>query len=238
MQNLPLPSLLDDAGLNRQHVFDLAALPGDLLEPLAPTPRETQLLLFGHAGRRLWDRVQAEGMATAHPVDGYSMRTVEHWLRLALPTAQARFVYPIGLPQGRHVALQRLGSLAGWHHASPFMVGVDAEWGSWFAYRAVVLTDTQLPPSVVEDRRHPCLACSLKPCITACVGHALDHGSMDSDACMHQRLKDGSPCAQACPARQACPVGAEHRYDESQIRHGAAHSLAAIRRHLAIKPVS
>ena len=53
MPNLPRHALLDDAGLNRQHVFNLADLPADLLAPLDLRPGETQLLLFGHAGRRL-----------------------------------------------------------------------------------------------------------------------------------------------------------------------------------------
>ena len=49
MPNLPRHALLDDAGLNRQHVFNLADLPADLLAPLDLRPGETQLLLFGHA---------------------------------------------------------------------------------------------------------------------------------------------------------------------------------------------
>lgn len=230
---LPLSFLLDDAGLNRQHVFNLGDLPADVLEPLSPQAGERQLILFAHAGQRLWARVQAAGLATAHPIDAYSLGTVRAWMAQALPWAQARVVYPEGLPAGRHVGLQRLGSLAGWHHASPFFVGVDARWGTWFAYRVALLTDTALPPSAAEDLGHPCLRCPGKPCITACPGHALDSGSMDMQACHRQRLREGSPCALGCPARRACPVGAEHRYGEDQIRHSARASLAALRRDLA-----
>ncbi|MBP6900343.1 MAG: hypothetical protein KBC73_09660 [Burkholderiaceae bacterium] len=235
MAELPLKPMLDDAGLNRQHVFRLHDLPADLLEPLAVQAHETQLILLGHAGRRLWQRVQAEPTRSAHPIDDYSVHTAWQWLAQVAPDARCRVVYPRGqpggLPEGRHVGLQRLGLLAGWHHASPFMIGVDATWGSWFAYRVVMLADTDLPPSAVIDAGHPCPGCAAKPCITACPAGALDSGTMDPAACQRQRLAPDSACAYACLARQACPVGAEHRYEASQIRHSSAGSLAAIRRH-------
>lgn len=229
MDKLPLQSLLDEAGLNRQHVFNLADLPADVLAPLGVTAPERQLILFGHAGRKLWTRVQAEGLEAQHPIDDYSVRTVKAWLREALPQARTRFVFPHGLPEGHHVGLQKLGTFAGWHHASPFMVGVDAKWGSWFAYRAAIISDTALQPSVVEDLGHPCLTCETRACISACAGRALDAGCMDVQACFAQRLRPDSVCALSCLARLACPVGHEHRYEVGQIAHGAKYSLAAIR---------
>lgn len=234
MDELPLKTLLDDAGLNRQHVFDLQQLPADLVASLGIEAHERQLILLGHAGRRLWERVLAEARHCAHPIDDYSVRVADRWLAEAAPGARCRFVYPKGqpggLPDGRHVGLQRLGTLAGWHHASPFMVGVDARWGSWFAYRVAILTDTALAASPVEDHGHPCKTCTAKPCISACPAHALDSGVMDMSACHRHRLLPDSPCATACLARQACPVGAAHRYEQSQIRHSSAGSLEAIRR--------
>lgn len=226
---LPYQSLLDDAGLNRQHVFNLADLPAQLLMHLQLAPHEKQLILFGHAGRRLWECVQAQRGDEEHPIDAYSVRTVQRWMAAALPEAKARFVYPSGLPAGRHVGLQRLGQLAGWHHPSPFMVGIDAQWGSWFAYRAVILTDTNLPTTRPADRGHPCLTCASKVCITSCVGNALSRGTMEFQACQTERLKEGSPCALGCSARMACPVGTEHQYETQQIEHAARLSLEAIR---------
>lgn len=235
MSTLPSKAQLDDAGLNRQHVFDLSRLPSALLAPLGAQAHERQLILFGHAGRRLWDRVQAEPARSDHPIDDYSMRIVEGWIAQAVADARFRFVYPRGLPERRHVGLQRLGTLAGWHHPSPFMVGIDAKWGSWFAYRAAILTDTRLPASPAQDHGHPCTGCRARPCLDACPARALDAGQMDMLACHRQRLTDDSPCALACLARQACPVGAEHRYEQSQIRHSSAGSLAAIRKFVAAR---
>lgn len=236
MAALPLQHRLDDAGLNRQHVFDLAQLPAELRTPLALQPHERQLILLAHAGRRLWQQVQAwaRGRAVTDPIDTYSVERARDWLTQAVPAAHHRVVYPSGqpggLPEGRYVALQRLGQLAGWHHASPFMLGIDARYGSWFAYRVAIVTDTALPATPPLASSHPCLGCVDKPCINACPPRALDTGTLDAVACQRQRLLPESVCALDCPARTACPVGSEHRYDSSQVRHGAHASLAALRR--------
>lgn len=230
MSAIPLKTVLDEAGLNRQHVFDVSSIPAGVLAPLSIASHEKQLFLFGHAGRRLWSQVQAGGSLSAHPIDDYSVSTVEQWFTQALPDARYRFVYPRGLPTGQHVGLQRLGALAGWHHPTPFMVGIDSSWGSWFAYRAAVLADTDLPASPPVDQGHPCEACVAKPCITACPAGALDSGALEMDKCREQRLLEGSTCALACLARQACPIGIEHRYEDSQIRHSYAGSLRVLRR--------
>ena len=212
------------AGLNRQHVFALAALPADLRASLAELPGERQLILLGHAGRRLWDCVRAAGGGGEHPIDDYSRRTVAACLGARLGERHWRIVYPGDSPLG----LQRLGELAGWHHASPFMVGIDAEWGSWFAYRAVVLADSDFPVSVAETRPHPCAACRARPCVAACPAGAL-HDGFALAACSDFRLEAGSPCAEGCLARLACPLGVQHRYDAAQIRHSYARSLAMLR---------
>lgn len=226
--SLPRHELLDGAGLNRQHVFNLSELPPDLRDTLQPQPHESQLLLFGHGGRRLWDCVQGQASTEAHPIDSHSIRTVRGWLATALPTARARWVFP----GETLVGLQRLGQLAGWHHPSPFMVGIDSVWGSWFAYRAVIITDTSLAATPKANLGHPCPTCTQRPCVRACAAGALDGGRFDFDACVRGRLAPQSPCALGCTARMACPVGAEHRYDISQIRHSSTGSLSYLKRHL------
>lgn len=215
---------LADAGLNRQFVFDLAALPDELLAPLGDTQGFRQLILLGHGGRRLWACVQAAQIASAHPIDDYCIATVDRLFRPILPSGGYRLVYPGDTPIG----LQSLGKLAGWHHPTPFMVGIDEEFGSWSAYRAVLLADSDFCPSVPVDRKSPCASCRDTPCIVACPAGALAGGRFDLTACSDFRLQPDSPCALGCLARQACPVGAEHRYESSQITHSYARSLAMI----------
>lgn len=230
-QRAPLPAdFLDEAGLNRQFVFDLAALPAEMRTALAPQAGERQLILFGHGGRRLWECVQASGMGGDDPIDDYSILTVERWFADYQPGRRYRLLFPGKQPIG----LQALGSLAGWHETSPIMVGVDKEWGSWYAYRAVAIADTDFQPSLPQHGRSPCPSCAPRPCIHACPAGALAGSQFDLEKCSRYRLQAESACALGCLARQACPVGSEHRYLPEQIAHSYSRSLAFIRRYYAV----
>lgn len=220
----------DRTGLNRQHVFTVAELPAEMVASLQPLPEERQLILLGHAGRRLWDCVQAAGGDSAQPIDDYCRRTVAGWFAEQLPGHRYRLPYPGDAPIG----LQALGKLAGWHHASPFMIGVDGEWGSWFAYRAVILCDTDFPPSPVAERLNPCLSCADQPCIAACPAGAAG-SPFNLARCSAERLGPASACAYGCLARNACPVGRQHRYADEQMRHVYGQSLAMLRQYTAGK---
>ena len=223
-KKLPGADFLNDAGLNLHHVFDLDDLPADMVTDLRPNADERQLLLFGHGGRRLWEYVQARGIHTQNPIDDYSIQIANEWLSRALPTCHVRIVFP----GTQRTGLQRLGALAGWHHASPFMIGINVRWGSWFAYRVVMLADTHLPVSVSHDQGHPCVTCKTKFCVRACPVDALSGDNFDLARCNSSRLAADSRCMFSCVARSACPVGAEHRYDDSLIRHSASYSYATI----------
>lgn len=222
----PFPAgFLDAAGLNRQHVFDLNSLPDELRATIGDTDGFDQLILIGHGGRRLWECVQASGIGGEHPIDDYCRQTVDRWFAECLPGIRFRIVYPGAAPVG----LQALGKLAGWHHASPFMVGVDGEWGSWFAYRAVVLANSRFWPFFAAHRSNPCLTCPDQPCVAACPADAMSNGQFSLPHCAGYRLQADSPCARNCLARQTCPVGVAHRYCDGQMHHVYGQSLAMLR---------
>lgn len=218
---------LADAGLNRQFVFDLSALPGELLAPLGDTHGFRQLILLGHGGRRLWACVQAARLASEHPIDDYCIATVDRIFGGILPTNSYRLVYP----GAALIGLQSLGKRAGWHQPTPFMLGIDEAFGSWSAYRAVLLAASDFRPSQRVDRPHPCTNCTSPPCIAACPPAALAGGVFSLEKCAHYRLLPASPCAHGCLARQACPVGTEHRYETAQIAHSYSRSLAMLRQY-------
>lgn len=219
---------LAEHGLNLQAVFDLADLPPDIAVRFAGEFDDIddyrQLILLAHGGRRLWQALMASAFADADdPVDNFSADLVRRWL-------DGRHRYRIIYPGTSHIVpLQRLGELAGWHHRSPFRVGVNHHWGSWFAYRAAVLADTTLPVSDVTHAPSPCDACSDRPCIGACPANALQDGIMQLECCIDYRLGESSPCRHQCLARLACPVGSDHRYTPEQIDYHYARSWQAIR---------
>ena len=164
-------------------------------------------------------------MEGAHPIDEFSRSQVTAWLARHQSDVRYRFVFPG--PTG--VGLQRLGLLAGWHHPSPFMVGVNAAWGSWFAYRAVVLADTDLATTAPVSAPSPCLDCASRICVSQCPAGALNAG-FDLSACLAYRCQSDSACQDRCLARNSCPVGAAYRYSDAQISYHYGQSMAMVRK--------
>lgn len=216
---------LDATGLNLHAVFAVDALPEDVRERL-PRDVRGQLILIGHYGPGFWHALQSAGIASGDPIDAFSQAAVTRWLVGLTGAAPTHWLYP----GETTVGLQRLGALAGWHHAAPFKVGVNARWGSWFAYRALLIADTDLPLTPpARANPHPCHSCATRPCVSACPARAMDGIEFDLTACLDHRTAPASSCAATCLARLACPLGAEHRYPTAQIAHSYRHSLTMIR---------
>jgi len=222
--------LLNRQGLNMQAVFDLSALPEDIVAAISQeiddVGRFSQLILIGHGGQDMWEQVQQTHLgAEEHPIDVFSADMVRRFFAKAMPDASYEIIFP-GLE--RIVPLQRLGELAGWHHASPFRVGINGLWGSWFAYRAVILADTNLQTTKPWAQTSPCDPCKTKTCLTSC--HVADHecGDIPIQSCIDYRLRDDSRCKEQCHSRLACPVGMEHRYSSEQVNYHYALSMKTI----------
>ena len=216
---------LDAQGLNLQAVFNVADLPSDVRSALPSVEGDSlhQLLLIGHRGGFLWQQLNQEGLNGTHPIDEFTRTKVTAWLAHHHPTSRCHFVYPGPLTVG----LQRLGTLAGWHYPSPFMVGVNAKWGSWFAYRAAVLFNTDITPTVPLGGESPCDSCASRICVRSCPANALD-GAFNLAVCLDYRRQTDSACKDRCMARNSCPVGAEHRYSDEQISYHYGQSMRAI----------
>jgi hypothetical protein len=221
---------LDDAGLNLQAVLDLDALPAEMLAELRrrhdPEHRYRQLILIGHAGKTLWNALKASGIHSENPIDEFSVKTVEQWFAAHFANRAHAVIYPGDTPVG----LQALGKIAGWHHASPLMIGIQETWGTWYAYRVVVLAATGLQPTPVLKSASPCASCPDKTCIASCPANAMDGGTFVLKNCLGYRQQPSSLCKTTCVARVSCPVGSEHRYDDEQLRHTYSISLKMIGR--------
>ena len=222
---------LNRAGLNLQAVLNLDDLPADLFAELRcrfdPGGRYRQLILIGHAGKALWTSVMASGIGSENPIDDFSVRVVEQWFAQQFARNRHEIIYP----GNDAVSLQAIGKVAGWHHASPMMIGIDEKWGTWYAYRAVVLADTELEPTRPIESESPCATCHHRICITRCPGSALDRGDFDLGKCVAYRKQAESSCRATCLARVSCPVGSAHRYCDEQIRHAYSISMRSIERH-------
>ncbi|MBR7801346.1 hypothetical protein [Undibacterium fentianense] len=238
--------LLRNAGLNCHAVFQVSDLPSDVYQTLlAACPSVDQfqhLILIAHAGRRFWQALKeknkqcvgglldAQNPLHLHPVDTFSIDVVRQYFAQDWPHSAYEIVYP----SLHRISLQKLGQLVGWHHTTPFMVGINPEFGSWFAYRALILANTTLAttPIVRSDTQahhSPCKTCVEKPCLHACPPRAIDSEKMDLQRCLDYRQQDDAACVSTCLARWICPVGFEHRYTEEQMAYHYEGSLKMIR---------
>lgn len=220
-------------GLNLFAVLDPGRLPGAFLTAVraggVALEDYSRLVMIGHAGNLMWQRLEAEGMSSADPVDEYSERCAGRFVREFLGGCGWRLLYPGDLP----IPLQQLGSAAGWHHDSPLGIGVNSAHGSWFGYRVVLLVKAEIPVSVHPSGTSPCINCTDKPCISTCPARALSSDtSPDIRACIGYRVGDGSQCAFTCRAREACPAGDDHRYVEQQVRYFYGRSLDSIKAYI------
>ena len=223
-------SKLQQQGLNLQAVFDISTLPAEFLSQLqqqcADLGQYRQLILLGHGGRTMWQQLQQSDIQSDNPVDDYSIQCVQQFFAHEQPQQQYKIVYP----GDYRIGLQQLGDLAGWHHPSPFWVGVNHHWGSWYAYRIVVLADSDFHITPTVQSQSPCETCADKPCISICPAEAVSEKYFDVKQCSSYRLQNDSNCSHQCLSRLRCPVGKEHRYSREQIEYHYGVSYQTIKR--------
>jgi len=221
-------------GLNLHAVLAIDSLPEELHAMLNQAcenlDRYQRLVLIGHGGRDLWNAVSAQVLEVESddPIDTFTVETLTAFFTKHAPEMRYIFLYP----GASVVPLQQLGELAGWHHPSPFRIGVNSEWGSWFAYRALLLIDAPLDVSQPITQTSPCERCASTPCISACPADALSDSEFSLQRCIDFRLLPDSPCRECCLARLACPVGESHRYPDAQVRYHYSRSLRDLERYV------
>lgn len=224
---MPIDQLLLQKGFTLQAALEVSAV-GIALPEVAGD--YNQLLVFGHAGPDFWNSLD-EPVAGGDPLDSVSTSSVEDFL-LRTGCADYLVLYPTTDFQ---IDLRSLGKQLGWHSDSALGIGINATYGTWFAYRVVVLANTsfetpgepayQAQPNSLSAS--PCASCTARPCVEACPVDA-PGDTFDLQTCMAERVREGSACAYQCLARNACPVGTEYRYDEDQMRYHNQKSLQLI----------
>jgi epoxyqueuosine reductase len=236
---------LIDTGINLSAVFNLSDLPHALYTQVEAAakklPNSKQVMLFAHAGNRLWRKLQSSdfGFAsvhnsarpidnTRHPIDGYSIEKVTEHLKQYYPSLNFQILYPSAQDFNQPIGLQQFGELAGWHHNSPLKVGINQTWGTWFAYRVLLVCDGQFKPTEKLQSKSPCVSCSDKPCISECPAKALSQTAFDLNRCSQYRASEQSQCRDRCVARLACPVSIEHRYPIEQIQYHYGRTMQII----------
>jgi len=222
---------LDEQGLNIQAILNIDELPANIQESIRLAainfPRFNQLILIGHLGRDMWQHINLNSMETDDPIDEYSVNTIQTYFREFHSENHYQILYPGKVTIG----LQQLGAIAGWHNSSPFKVGINEKWGSWFAYRAVVLADTDFELTKNQNLNSPCNSCTNRECISSCPAQALDSGELNFNSCIEYRKQENSVCRNSCLARVSCPVGIKYKYTDDQVKYHYSISMKTIEKY-------
>lgn len=223
---------LSRIGLNLQAVINIKDLPCKLVEQLLLTTDKlsyySQLVLIGNGGKLLWTKIKESGFSSENSIDDFSSNQVIQFFGKRFSTDDFELIFPNQNQNQPSLGLQTLGEIAGWHNPSPFKVGINQQWGSWFAYRAVVLVKSHYQPTIASTEPSPCKTCQIKPCIQICPANALESNELDLDSCIAYRKQDNSKCKDRCIARMACPVADKHQYPLEQIQYHYSLSMRMI----------
>jgi len=219
---------LDASGLNLFAVLAVDGLPtscrGLLLDLGLDLEKYSSLVLMGNAGTEFWDQIQGKELNINHPFDTHSTALATHFSENFLGDIRTEIIYPSSLP----IPLIELGKHAGWSSPSQLGLGIHPSYGTWFAFRVVLLVAAKLPATNLNaGTESPCLNCIEKPCVEICP--ATDaHDDFDVHACVDYRQQAKSQCQDRCLARIACPVGIKFQYKIPQMQYHARRSLASI----------
>ncbi|MCF6192987.1 MAG: hypothetical protein L3J46_01485, partial [Kangiellaceae bacterium] len=109
-------------------------------------------------------------------------------------------------------------------------VGINSKWGTWFAYRVIILAKANFKINEPSSALSACKSCISKPCLSACPVSELDNDLIDINNCTEYRVNKASNCRNKCLARLACPIKKEHQYSDEQINYHYSLSMKMIER--------
>jgi len=220
---------LDDAGFNMVAAVTPRLLPVDLAAQLGDD-QQTSVVVVAAGGRDLWQTMNKAGATSlAEPFDEFTVAHITTVVDEHLPGVSYNFAYP-----GSGAApLIALGEYLGWSSPSLLGLGINSEFGLWFAYRALLRVDAALPHTQPQSAPDLCETCVTKDCVAACPAEAVTQvGNFSIESCADFRVSAGSDCASSCLARLACPIGKQHQYTEPQFSHHQGRSLSGLKRWL------
>ena len=182
------------------------------------------IVLAGHAGSSFWPFFERfhGGYGGPHPLDAWS-RTVGQAIAQQLDCAA---LYPFERPWW---PFQSWISRAEGLKPSPMGILIHPDYGLWHGYRIAFAFHEAISIPMPTIHAHACDSCTDKPCIAACPVDAVTGEGFRRGAC---RTHLAGPAGQVecmqdgCRSRNACPVGADYRYNPAQLRfHMAALEL-------------
>jgi methylmalonic aciduria homocystinuria type C protein len=194
------------SGLDLCAPVDVAAYNEDISDvPQLLALREGPAFVVGNT-RAMWPHILAGAPLTDNPVDDWVIETIRQ--ALADVPSDVYFAHHGGKWL---VSMVRMARLAGLGEVAPTHLLVHPTFGPWISLRALVLIDAEVPPPAPEVS--VCAGCPA-PCVPA-FAKAVElapHGPVVNGIAV-------SNWHAWVDARDACPVGREHRFSDEQVAY-------------------
>lgn len=191
-------SKLKSVGLNIFTSIKMSDLPQDIILSLKKQNillnTDDTLYIIGHGGKDLWSHLKKIKKKEPHPIDNFSCDQMM-WFAENVLKEDINILYP----NPRYtIPLQALGRVTNISKSSPLGIDINQDFGLWFAFRGVFLSNKSISLSYYKNFKSPCESCLLRPCLRSEVFSS---------------------------ARLSCPYKNEHQYELEQIEYHAANSL-------------
>ena len=180
--------------------------------------------LIGNVGSSIWPHFRAwqdgaPDRGGADPLDAWSKAAIGP-ISVALG---ATAYFPSDPPWQ---PFQQWAMRAEGLRASPLGILIHPVYGLWHGYRGALAFADAIETEGEVAGPHPCDGCRDRPCLNRCPAGAVTAAGFDVAGCRGYLGTEAGreACMIAgCLARNACPVGAVHRYCDDQLRfHMAA----------------
>ena len=213
------PAGLNLAGIVARAEWDAHAPPARRCDALLPGARA--IVVIGNGGGSLWNAFVSDLAENPQhlcdepdPLDAFVRRAVAR-ADAALGAVPRRWFYAAAT-ETMHLDFRMLGWLAGLGARSRLGLLLHPVFGPWVGLRAACFVDAPWHShrASVPD---PCTDCPA-PCVTSCPGAAFPGGQWSVDRCAGFKSATDT-CRASCAAREACPVGAGHRYPDLAIAY-------------------
>ncbi|MFD1326406.1 ferredoxin [Mycoplana ramosa] len=194
---------------------------------LSSGERAASIALIGNVGSSIWPAFRAwqEGRSDRGGID-----PLDAWSKAIIGPVAVELGATAWFPSDPPwQPFQQWAMRAEGLRASPLGILIHPQYGLWHGYRGALGFAHPLDGVEPPAPDHPCDRCPDTPCLTHCPVAAVAPYGFDVAACRsHLRTEAGQASCMVfgCLARNACPVGAEHRYVADQLRfHMAALGL-------------
>ena len=180
----------NERGLNIFASIPCSQLTQDLKSHI-PFKATGSLVVLGSGGPSFWKNFPTPLNPQLHPLDSFCRDQILQWGKYGL---QEDLSQKILFPRyDLHFPLQQLGRFLNLCAPSPLGIDISQEYGLWFAFRGVFITEKTLPVKMNESFKSPCEGCRDRHCLNF------------ADDFIKARL--------------SCPIKQEERYSVKQLAY-------------------